>query len=219
MTQTLLRAAIGLFALLGASAATHAALVTIDPDDYPLGADLSSPAEGVRLRVLQLNVPSDAPIVAAGAGTGLSPGTGTRVFGHGQAGDPLFQGAGFGGLQVTFEAATDYVAIDYLADDHHDQGLLIAFDAQGRRIGQAVTGPMVAGGHRMLTVTTSSPRIRMVLAGSLADPKQGGLDRLVYEASDMQVHTPEPVSALLLATGAAAMGLRRRRGWGVFYSP
>lgn len=190
--------------------AEASALVTIEPDDYAVGTDLSSIASGVHITSYY----GDA-VHAASSYLGTAP-TGSLVFGQGWSWMP---GSGFGLNNNLF---TDHYLSDFGGD-----GLLIHFDQPTTYVSVLGYGPAYAqiwaydaAGNRLGTSVENvlSPRDTLYFseasysaaAGLIAYALIGGYDSSNIEIDRLQYMSAVPVPP---AFGSMAMALSGLLWW------
>lgn len=152
-----------------------AEIITIDPDEFADGTDISNAFKGISLSTTG----SDSTGAVFSRTDGHSS-TGSQTFGNNATNGAVpdlvwFEGDGFDGLpsptgsilRVDFDVSTDFVAIDIINQDSFDGGILRAFDSIGTEIDSdtsTVTGPSVE-----LSISTSTANIAYVtIAGNSA---------------------------------------------------
>jgi len=211
------------------SVAAHAALITVDPESYAPGTNISHQFPGVTLSTIVTGngavVRQDVFSVTCGSHP-LCPGVGSNVFGY-------QSGSGWGGayyseaigatnclgaqpsewctrynqefLEITFDNPTDYIAVE--SAHFSDWPMFWAFDAAGNLLQwdeeRIFTAPWPNNNFETSILTTTSPTIsRLVVSGSLGDVR---LDRFTYAS------VPEPGTFGLLALGIFGVFMTSRR--------
>ena len=116
----------------------YAILITVDPDDFVDGTDISSASYGLPISAIDggLNAISTSSVFSQ---TSSLASTGTQVFGH----DGIFVETWAEGLvadlRIDFIQATDFVSLDIIANNGFDPGFLRAFDSTGTLLGSFTT--------------------------------------------------------------------------------
>lgn len=165
----------------------HAALVTVDPDAFPVGTSLTYAFPG-----LVITDGSGASTINSAVGL-----TGTAQFARpGGVGDftylPIPPAATLSQtlssssnsnfiLRFDFAQATDFVSLDLIPNDGNDPGSIAAFDAAGNLVGTASFGGQNLTGVRN-TLTVSGVGIRTVLAAGDNVGNNLEIDTLRYNA-------------------------------------
>lgn len=206
---------IGWFAsvlLLTASTFSHAFIVTIEPDDYAVGADLSNVSPYVTLSsrsyTYRTGDATDKPIKATAASPGHVSPTGDLSFGyHGfyvwpdEVGAPMY-----GGLALTFHQEVSQVTL--LANDSKWPGLSVdwvAYDRDGNRIGFGKSNSGGYGGPgETFLVDIRMDNLWAVVLGAHDAMNIISFDHLSFNV------VPEPSTWMLLAPGLLALVLRRK---------
>lgn len=174
-------------ALLCAFAAqvAGAARITIDPDSFAFGAEISHAFPDVTLSAFgsgELNGPDvSTPQVFARHSTFAS--TGNRVFGNSSYSHLWFSDSAE--FRVDFARRTNFVSLDLIADDDFDPSVVFAYDSSGQLLVEAaVTGMAGVGIPETATISRSHADIAYVVATNPAGMagQQFLIDRLVYES-------------------------------------
>lgn len=186
-----------------------AAPVTIDPDDFADGTDISTAFAGVTLSTIFATGFFDAPSSIGGvfAVADDDAATGSNAFGQ-SATNSTWGNGSFEFLRVDFASAVSSVSLDFFANDSQDTNpILLAFDVNGNQIDSATFAGSVALGSP-LTLTVLG-QISYIFASwdELNRRENGGLDHLVYS---VDAPVPLPAAALLFGTALVA-GTRLRR--------
>ncbi len=190
----------------GASGINQAELHIADPD---FGTSFPNVTiENIWADVLTFEVYSDIeatlPITVPNASTGA------RVFGHEDAvvaGIPvavmardefafaeISQGGQSNVLRATFDLDVRSVSIDVIANDDSDQGLLVAYDANGVVLGFVESPELTASGQvATITVTSATPIAYVEAGGSMFSEADSlfhggtvGLDNLRFETFSLK---------------------------------
>ena len=184
----------------------RAALVTIEPDNFPDRAALTNVSPYVTLNTLDTNnevVPLFTVTATGGdsATTDLSP-TGTQVFA--QANVPFFNVNRK--LQADFNGVTSSVSIAFAGGTPFttETGRLEIYGEAGNLLDTIRTAPTGYGQFATLSVTRPTADIARAVAYS--ENSFGRLDALTFETP-----VPEPSTGLVVAALAGGALLRRRR--------
>ena len=197
---------IGLVLALSTSIA-HAYLVTVDPDDFANGTDISSAFSGITLSAIDggSNVIVTPSVFSQ---TSLLASTGTQVFGHDGIFTQTWANGLVGDLRIDFAQATDFVSIDIISNNGFDPGFLQAFDSTGTLLDSFTTqGDLGSGVSETASVALMSADISYIIASGLSG-NDVALDNLIY---NNVTAVPEPSTLLLMATGLTGLGLARRK--------
>lgn len=171
------------FALLAANA--RAARVTIDPDDFPIGSDISLAFPGVTLSAFgsgELNGPNvSTPQVFSRSSPHAS--TGNRVFGNSSYSNLWFSDSAE--FRADFAKPAKFVSLDLIADDGFDPSMILAYAESGALLAEAtVSGAAGVGVAQTASIDRPSADIAYVIATNPADflGQQFLIDRLVFES-------------------------------------
>ena len=185
-----------------------AGLITIDPDDFAAGSNVSNAWDGVSLSVEGLEIDSGNVSTSVFSVTG-SASTGTQVFGN--FFDEIVFTQGWAqvarALRVDFERPVNSVAIDIIGRNN-SIGEMLAYNAGGFLIGSYRTNPLLDLSLFETAFIDVKVPISYVLVGAVPGATSFPtvrLDNLVYKP------LPEPGTLALFAIGLAGMGLVRRR--------
>lgn len=192
----------------------NALIVTIEPDDYAPGADLSNVSPYVTLRSLIPTFPGVeiANVFADDDGALGSPDyvapTGNQTFGNHAFifGSP----PDIGGFNMNFNQAVNSVSL--LANSEYPPGLLAvwaAFDQSGNIIGTGSAGNGVPLGETF-GINIVLDNIWSVIVGGDDSMAAINFDYLVFEFDD-PVDVPAPASLILLLSGLLMILLRKKR--------
>jgi hypothetical protein len=198
----LVRGVVWAFALMliGASQA-RATLIVVEPANFPVGTDLSNPAPGLHLSTaLSDNTP--VPLFTVLTAAGMNG----EVFSH--VGIPFFDD--IRRLRMDFDDSASAVTIDYISSGFFgvEFAHLDVFGAGGQLLQSVTSDVEPAGTVQTLSITRPTNDIQFAVAYS-DGLTFGQFDFLRVDVGPVAV--PEPSTAVLLATGAAAWGLGR--GW------
>lgn len=184
--------------------AGFAQTITLEPDDYPNGADLSNISPFVHLSTtLDDNVPVPAFFVSAtDDNQDLAP-TGLNVFGHANVG---FWN-NFRRLRMDFAVPATEVGLLFAGGTFFDVeiGRLEIFNASNALLGQYATAPLGPGVVEAMHLLRPQGDIAYAIAYIAADEGNfGRLDRLTFTL------VPEPTTATLLGLGTVGALFARR---------
>jgi hypothetical protein len=205
MNNRLLALFTGLALTLSTSIA-NAILITVDPDDFADGTDISNAFSGITLSaidggnnvILTSSVFSQASSLAS---------TGTQVFGHDGIFTQTWANGLVGDLRIDFLQATDFVSIDIIANNGSDPGFLEAYDSSGTLLDSFVTqGDLGSGTSETASISSASANIAYVIASGLSG-NDVGLDNLTYNSATV----PEPTVLALLSFGLLGIGIAKRK--------
>lgn len=219
MSTAILGAAISGLTASAVGSDLTAAIITVDPDAFSDGTDISNAFNGVTLSVID---GGGGPVFSRTDGAAS---TGSRTFGNSAASGAIpeliwFEGDGFNPnppgpgpvLRVDFGVSTDFVAIDIINQDTFDGGVLRAFNAFDVEIATVlsiVTGQFgAAPAPQILSVSLGAADIAYVTVAGQSAQDSVHLDNLQFN----QITTiPEPGVVALLGLGLMGMGFVRRR--------
>jgi hypothetical protein len=179
MTRKSLTIVLASIVLVFAASGAQATIITIDPDAFAAGTDLSVAFPGVTLSVDGPGYPSSGPVRAVTPSLFVAT-TGSLTFGHDGGFPDVWREPGFLNLRVDFGSPVQWVAIDVMADDLSDFGHLRAFGPGDVLLGTVTTAQLTTG--TFATMSFSAPSISYVLVGGLDSGSAVGLDNLQYEA-------------------------------------
>jgi hypothetical protein len=161
--------------------------VTIEPDDYADGTDLTNISPHVVLSTTQDdNIPvSNFPVTANDDGFDFAP-TGSKVFGH--ANVQFFNNDRR--LRMDFTVPVQVVEIYFAGGTYFETevGRLQVFDETGNLLVEAVTTPKEAGFSELLSITRSSADIAWAVAYVAED--EGNFGR--FDALSFTIPSPQP---------------------------
>jgi len=185
----------------------NAILITVDPDDFTDGTDISNAFSGITLSAIVggFNVITTTSVFSQASSLAS---TGTQVFGH----DGVFVETWAEGLvadlRIDFIQATDFVSLDIIANNGFDPGFLQAYDSSGILLDSFTTlGNLGSGTPETATVSTSSANIAYIIASGTSG-NDVALDNLTYNSA---APVPEPSIIMLLGVGLIGMlGFNRR---------
>ena len=184
----------------------NAILITVDPDDFADGTDISNAFSGISLSAIDggNNILLTNSVFSQ---TSSLASTGTQVFGH----DGIFTQTWAQGLvadlRIDFIQATDFVSLDIIANNGSDPGFLESYDSTGTLLGSFTTqGNLGSGIPETATISSGSANIAYVIASGLGG-NDVALDNLIYNSATV----PEPTILALLSFGLLGVGIARRK--------
>lgn len=199
--------AIIVIAVLSICIPTASALtVTVEPDDFADGIDISELLPGISLSAVGGYDNLDGSVYVSPDGLAS---TGTNVFANNLSFERqwyLDDTRGFA-LRADFTSPADTVAIDIIGDDPDDIGTLTAYNAAGEIIETVTTAPLNTGQIFTAQINAGAFEIAYIIAGGQGNTVH--LDNLTVSL------IPEPATLLLLSIGAIAIRKRRRNPQGV----
>lgn len=192
----------------------NAILITVEPDDYAAGAELTNVSPYVTLNVVYPDFPGSyvGPIFADNDGALGDPNyvapTGNLTFGN-HAFFVFGEAPDYGGFKMTFNQAVSNVSL--LANNEYPPGLSAiwaAFDYEGNIIGQGGAGQGVPLGETF-EINIDLNDIWGVIVGGDASTAAINFDHLTFEVDDL-VSVPAPAPLLLLLIGLLGILIRRK---------
>jgi hypothetical protein len=184
--------------------------VSVDPDAFPVGTNISNAFTNVTLSALgsgfgniTSNIyavnPSTQPLEPFNASTGsLVFGTDSPDFPH------LFRELGFISLRADFAVPVATVSIDFIANDASDIGILRAYNSANTLLASYTTA--VLSLNQFETANISSTNIAYIIASGDSGISSIGIDNLNYAPA------PTPATLILLSSGLLGLvGFRRFR--------
>jgi hypothetical protein len=170
-----------------------AVLVSIDPDNFASGTDISTASPYVTLSSGGGAAGLDGKVYAH---TDTLVSTGSEVFANNLSSQWLNKTSGGYALRVDFLTPTDYVAIDFIGDGGLDFGTMNVYNSSGTLIIGIISPSMLNSGQAYTAqIQRDTPDIAYILAGgmgTIGDPIH--LDHLVFQI-------PEPATCLLFSFG------------------
>lgn len=192
-----------------------AGVISIDPDAFAAGTDISNAFAGVTLSTLTSGTfpgsPTSSAVFANASGLASTGGNvfgNNGTFGGGEVWGDVNSSTVFARLRVDFALAANFVSVDIIPDNGFDPGALLAFNSSNVLVGSAVTtGTSGSGVAETASVSSGAFDIAYVLIGG--DPAQTGhtvrLDNLQYRP------VPEPASLAIFGIGSMGLVAMRRR--------
>jgi len=184
----------------------NAILITVDPDDFVDGTDISNAFSGITLSAIDggSNVIATTSVYSQ---TSLLASTGSQVFGHDGIFVETWANGLVGDLRIDFMQATDFVSLDIIANNGFDPGFLEAYDSTGTLLGSFTTlGNLGSGTSETASISSSSANISYVIASGLSG-NDVALDNLIYNSATV----PEPSVIALLGLGLLGISVARRK--------
>jgi hypothetical protein len=172
----------------------RAARITVDPDAFGVGADISHAFAGVTLSAFGSGNLNGPDVSTPQVFSRLSPfaSTGNRVFGNSSYSNLWFNDSAE--FRVDFLAPTSFVSLDLIADDGFDPSVMRAFNSAGALLAEsAVTGAAGVGVAETALIERNDADIAFVIATNPAGMagQQFLIDQLVYELRDDRLRPPE----------------------------
>lgn len=193
--------------LISASSFSQAFMVTIEPDDYAAGTDLSnvSPYVTLRSRYNIVGGVGDSPVTATAALPGHPAPTGNLTFGHhgfyayaGDDGSPLYTG-----FALTFHQ--EISSLTLLANSLYP-GLPVdwaAYDRAGNSLGM---GRVFGDASDSFLIDLQLDNLWSIAFGGFSGIAAIAFDRLTFDVVDV----PEPDTWMLLLPGLLMLALQRK---------
>jgi hypothetical protein len=192
-----------------------AGVITVEPDDFLPGTNISTSGQGVVIREA-----TDAAVVLGDVEAQTIPAasTGSQGFGRIGAAESWFFGSLGGSVNppgraflALFDEFTDFVALDFINNDTSDVGILRAYDGAGSLLTTLTTSVLTgAGAFETLTLTRATADVAYILAaGSDSRNDDIDLDNLRFNAPSASI--PGPPTFALLLLGFAAIRIQALR--------
>lgn len=217
---------LGLFAVvaglsLWGSQDAHAGIVWVNPDDYPVGSQITPPF--VTLTAVLGNTtqnPPDGRVLALVDDKGHYPSTihffGWHVLPPVDTDQVSWRGK-WANLQAVFDSPVSYVAMDFYRNDFYggsnpdEIGFILAFDAANNLIWNEWVYLEQFEDWKTVEISLPSPQIKKVVAGGVYVKKSIDQDILIRRLGYSIEPIPEPSTLVALVGGAGALALLRRR--------
>jgi hypothetical protein len=197
-----MKALIFLICLLSVS--VSAALITIDPDEFAAGTDISHAWAGVTLSSGGGALGLNGKVYTA---TSTIATTGTLVFANNRNSPKLWLNMDTNGyyLRVDFATPANHVLIDAISDGGTDYPSIGYYTTGGDLVEIPSFSPLGPGQSRLLEITRPTADIVYIRVGGYLTTSQYAilLDNLRYEV-------PEPASCLLLLSGWLLLKTRKK---------
>ena len=203
--------AVALFAMIAFAGTARATRITAEPDDFTVGTDISDAFEGMTLSAIGpgWNEPTGRVFAVDPVNNQLEPygaSTGNLVFGTDDGSYPhLFRDRELLQMRADFTTLMQEVSLDFIGNDPADTGVLEAYDSSGNLLGRSLSPSLGLGEVANINFHSSSENIAFIVAGGVDGLSSIGMDNLSV------MHSPEPATLALLATGLAGLLLIRRR--------
>jgi len=190
---------------LALAAAAHAApyVVTLEPDGFADGVELTLIVPEFSLQVAGTNnLPLGGVNKVTAESEGIyEPPTGTNVFGRN--GIPFWNNNTR--LRIDFTVPVEAISLIFASGGSSEIGRLDAFDSSGTLIGSYVTAALA--NEAFETMVINRPQTDIAFAVAYSAPGEGNFGRLDL----LQVTVPEPSTAAMLGLGLLALTRRPRR--------
>ena len=178
-----------------------ATIISADADGYGDGTDISTVFAGITLSSVGGYSGLDGVVYAWGDGLAS---TGISVFANNLSYQRQWYADftdGFA-LRADFNEPAKSVAIDIIADDPADIGMLYAYSAADTLLESVSSGELQYGEVFTAAINRTSFDIKYIIAG-------GAVDNTVH-LDNLVANVPEPTSLLLMGLGTLAL-MRNRR--------
>lgn len=189
----------------------HADVISVEPDLFFGGTDISNAFPGVYLSAVGGSAPS--PVFAVEmfqpcCPYAITPSTGMNIFGHSGVNNIVWKPSHLSDpryFRADFESPTTWVSIDMIqASADIRLGSLLAYDANGSMLDSVVISGLGRDEVSTAYVTSSVPAISYIIVDPDADI---ALDNLRYGVSTV----PIPAAAYLFGSGLLGIiGISRR---------
>ena len=196
---------------LAFSVNAHATIITVEPDSFANGLDISNATVGVSLQMETGN-----SVYAYGTGDTNYASTGTKVFGYdaglGFGVEPFWDNQDI--FRATFSALADYVAIDVINNNGAGQGTDNAYMevfGTGGFLAKIPSSSIGFPGYQTLSFQSVSANISYIRLSNF-DGSDFNLDRLQF-GNNIPNNIPEPGSLALMGIGLLGyFSIRGRQG-------
>jgi hypothetical protein len=200
-----MKALILLIGLAVLSVSLSAVLVTINPDEFAAGTDISTAFPYVTLS-------------SGGGASGLdgkvyvavrSASTGDMVFANSRTSSKLWLNQAVNGyyLRADFTIPTSYVSLDFIGDSSNDYPSLQCYNASGVLLNPTLDlSPLGVGSPSMRYFPRATADIAYILVGGRGTTSTNSvlLDNLKFEV-------PEPATCLILLSGWLLLKNRKKK--------
>ncbi len=186
------------------SCSLFAVLVTVDPDVFAAGMDISAVFPYVALSSVGGASGLNGKVYAY---SDVLASTGDKVFANNLSVPAQWLNKNIGGyaLRADFLIPTDYVAIDFIGDGGFDYGTIDAYNSAGVYLA-TVLSPVQLNPGQVYTaqIPRAAPDVAYVIAGGLAAISSTvHLDHLVFQI-------PEPTMSLFLSLGLLLLRSKKK---------
>ena len=168
----------------GLAQSVQAGFITVDPDSFSEGDNISNAFPFVTLSAVGGGFGSGPDIFAVNPSIQTEPfnaSTGTLVFGTDSSVFPhLFRELGFLHMRVDFDSPVPSVSLDYIGNNSSDQGELLAFNSSNVMIGSGTTTVLTLNEVGTILLDVGANDIAYVLAGGVSSSSSIGIDHLQY---------------------------------------
>lgn len=188
----------------------QAMTVTIEPDDYAVGTDLSNISPYVTLQRMSRSgsvLTYDGPVLSTLVSSGPAAPTGDQTFGS--YADGFSMGTALG---LFFHEDVSNVSL--LANNIYPFGVSTywaAFDSLGAKLAEGFAGTGVTPGDNY-AVNINVANMASVIIGAADGSATSRLDALSFDVADREVAVPEPSGLMLLGAGVLGMSMARLFG-------
>lgn len=199
--------------MMGVAGTAHGVLITVDPDAFSVGTNISSAFAGVTLSSVGSGFDGDFDpnifsINSAVQSFPFTASTGSLVFGTNDNTFPaVFGGWGGAMFRVDFATPTSQVLLDAIGNNSSDYAQLNAYNSGGTLVDSYSTGQLTTSVFE--TMGVSGAGIAYVIASGVAGDSVG-FDQLRYEEPGKESIIPEPSTMLLLSLGLSGLAAKRK---------
>jgi hypothetical protein len=191
-----------------------ASIITVEPDDFAEGADLSNVSPYVSLQSLNGNLAEPGPVYATGSNPRYRSPTGELVFGTFQSTFTCETGfecsIGFG---ATFHQPVSWVSLLYQNIFGEESGTpynlsldWFAFDFSGEHIASGKGSQIIGSPGQVFSLNLAIPNMKSLVVGGHDGISVMEIDRLSFA-----VGVPEPTPLGLLGLGLGAIIFSRNQ--------
>lgn len=228
--------------LVALSGDARAARIAIDPDQFPVGTDISFAFPGVALSTYVTEIGGSGATAQVFSRQSAHASTGNRVFGNSAYSELWF--ADNAEFRADFARPTNFVSLDLIADDDFDPAVLRAYGTAGNLLAEAfASGSAETGVAETARISRASADIAYIVATNPTEiqGQQFLIDRLIYESKPLfsaaildhrspslagiaadywalpaqaPEHVAEPAASAMLGGGIVAIAL-----WNAFARP
>jgi hypothetical protein len=172
--------------LVALSCNARAARIAIDPDQFPVGTDISFAFPGVALSTHVTDLGGGGATAQVFSRQSAHASTGNRVFGNSVYSELWF--ADNAEFRADFIRPTNFVSLDLIADDDFDPAVLRAYGTAGNLLAEAfASGSAGTGVAETARVSRASADIAYIVATNPTgiQGQQFLIDRLIYESKPL----------------------------------